>query len=48
MRSSKESNEFQKDSKDDIDGDVRQDDENEPPAPAPGSRPTSPSNPHGK
>ncbi|KAK0076864.1 hypothetical protein PV325_004758 [Microctonus aethiopoides] len=47
IRSSKESNEFQKNSKDDIDGDVRLDEENEPPAPAPGSRPTSPSNPHG-
>ncbi|XP_011300895.1 liprin-beta-1 isoform X3 [Fopius arisanus] len=44
----KESNELEsKDGKDIIDGDVRPDEDNEPPAPAPGSRPTSPSNPLG-
>ncbi|XP_044007142.1 kazrin-A isoform X3 [Aphidius gifuensis] len=46
LRLSKETSE-QDTSKDLIDGDVRPDDDNEPPAPAPGSRPTSPSNPLG-
>ncbi|XP_034949345.1 liprin-alpha-1 isoform X2 [Chelonus insularis] len=43
IRSNKDSNELEKDSKDIIDGDVRPDEDNEPPAPAPSSRPTSPS-----
>ncbi|XP_043269529.1 uncharacterized protein Liprin-gamma isoform X4 [Venturia canescens] len=41
--SSKDSSEIEKDVKDMIDGDVRADEDNEPPGPAPSSRPTSPS-----
>ncbi|XP_043466903.1 kazrin isoform X3 [Leptopilina heterotoma] len=44
LRSTKDSNDFDKENKDIVDGDVRPDEENEPPAPAPGSRPTSPAN----
>lgn len=44
LRSTKDSNDFDKENKDLVDGDVRPDEENEPPAPAPGSRPTSPAN----
>ncbi|XP_033208496.1 kazrin isoform X2 [Belonocnema kinseyi] len=44
LRSSKDLNDVEKDSKDLVDGDVRADEDNEPPGPAPGSRPTSPAN----
>ncbi|XP_051157600.1 liprin-beta-2 isoform X2 [Leptopilina boulardi] len=44
LRSTKDSNDLDKENKDLVDGDVRPDEENEPPAPAPGSRPTSPAN----
>lgn len=44
LRSSKDLNDVEKDSKDLVDGDVRPDEDNEPPGPAPGSRPTSPAN----
>ena len=45
LRSSKDANDLDKESKDLVDGDVRPDEDNEPPGPAPGSRPTSPANP---
>ncbi|KAK9293562.1 hypothetical protein QLX08_011531 [Tetragonisca angustula] len=45
LRSSKEMNEHEKDmDKDLVDGDVRAEEDNEPPGPAPGSRPSSPAN----
>lgn len=44
IRSSKDASEPEKEGKDLLDGDVRADDDNEPPGPAPSSRPTSPSN----
>ncbi|XP_076545246.1 liprin protein kazrin isoform X11 [Osmia lignaria lignaria] len=45
LRSSKEMNDHEKDSdKDLVDGEVRAEEDNEPPGPAPGSRPSSPAN----
>ncbi|XP_076680758.1 liprin protein kazrin isoform X1 [Andrena cerasifolii] len=45
LRSSKEMNDHEKDlDKDLVDGEVRADEDNEPPGPAPGSRPSSPTN----
>ncbi|EFN87592.1 Kazrin, partial [Harpegnathos saltator] len=45
LRSSKEMNDHEKDAdKDLVDGDARADEDNEPPGPAPGSRPSSPAN----
>nr|XP_012139834.1 PREDICTED: kazrin isoform X2 [Megachile rotundata] len=45
LRSSKEMNDHEKDSdKDLVDGEVRPEEDNEPPGPAPGSRPSSPAN----
>ncbi|XP_068983018.1 kazrin isoform X2 [Bombus flavifrons] len=45
LRSSKEMNDQEKDiDKDLVDGDVRAEEDNEPPGPAPGSRPSSPAN----
>ncbi|KOC69438.1 Kazrin, partial [Habropoda laboriosa] len=45
LRSSKEMNDHEKDiDKDLVDGEVRVDEDNEPPGPAPGSRPSSPAN----
>ncbi|KZC05625.1 Kazrin [Dufourea novaeangliae] len=45
LRSSKELNDHEKDiDKDLVDGEVRADEDNEPPGPAPGSRPSSPAN----
>ncbi|OAD53136.1 Kazrin [Eufriesea mexicana] len=45
LRSSKEMNDHEKDiDKDLVDGDVRAEEDNEPPGPAPGSRPSSPAN----
>ncbi|KAK1129994.1 hypothetical protein K0M31_019683 [Melipona bicolor] len=45
LRSSKEMNEHENDmDKDLVDGDVRAEEDNEPPGPAPGSRPSSPAN----
>ncbi|KAG7196437.1 hypothetical protein KM043_018538 [Ampulex compressa] len=45
LRFSKEMNDHEKDvDKDLVDGDVRVDEDNEPPGPAPGSRPSSPAN----